>query len=460
MAHDVFIAFAPKDKVAADAVCAALEAKKIRSWIAPRDVRLKENATAAVREAIKASRIMVLIFSEHANRSKPVLDQLVAAVNAGKVVIPFKIEDIFPSGAMEFYLMSTHWLDAMNPPTEIEIDNLINTVEHFLQADFGSEKDQLAGKLEAETSQGPKTVRQLIQQKKGLSLSKKLLIATTFILLGLALLWGAGYLDIDFFKDEPVDLFYDGTYIIDYETGTIPLSALSIGARVIDPSWEWEFRSGQGYSGDGSLEPVTWIVVAHEHYDLEEPHTTLLTEELIGLNLYTNRSLVNEVGYYYWGDEEEDSGPGCLLRSWLNSTGAYAGEGFYNAFSRSFKEAVLITTVPNNTWDSGDFYHTKDKVFLPSTTELGDEDHEFTHRSGKVFPFYTRAEELKRVAFIGSRTNNYWTRSPVSTNDSYLYTVGKEGDFHNVIAFSDSGVRPVVNVYSEIMVSLPPEEQE
>lgn len=36
--HDVFISYSMKDKVVGDAVCATLEAKRIRCWIAPRDI--------------------------------------------------------------------------------------------------------------------------------------------------------------------------------------------------------------------------------------------------------------------------------------------------------------------------------------------------------------------------------------------------------------------------------------
>jgi hypothetical protein len=38
MAHDVFISYSSHDKPIADAVCAGLEAAKIRCWIAPRDM--------------------------------------------------------------------------------------------------------------------------------------------------------------------------------------------------------------------------------------------------------------------------------------------------------------------------------------------------------------------------------------------------------------------------------------
>lgn len=36
--HDVFISYAAADKPVADAACATLESRKIRCWIAPRDV--------------------------------------------------------------------------------------------------------------------------------------------------------------------------------------------------------------------------------------------------------------------------------------------------------------------------------------------------------------------------------------------------------------------------------------
>ena len=38
MAHDVFISYSSQDKTIADAICAGLEAAKIRCWIAPRDM--------------------------------------------------------------------------------------------------------------------------------------------------------------------------------------------------------------------------------------------------------------------------------------------------------------------------------------------------------------------------------------------------------------------------------------
>ncbi len=35
---------------------------------------------------------------------------------------------------------------------------------------------------------------------------------------------------------------------IDYTSGSMPVGDLIIGSRIIDPTWEWEFRSGENYT--------------------------------------------------------------------------------------------------------------------------------------------------------------------------------------------------------------------
>ena len=69
MAHDVFISYSSKDKLTADAVCAALEANGIRCWIAPRDILPGSDWGEAIIDAIHACRAMLLIFSSNSNAS-------------------------------------------------------------------------------------------------------------------------------------------------------------------------------------------------------------------------------------------------------------------------------------------------------------------------------------------------------------------------------------------------------
>ena len=69
MATDVFFSYAVEDKVAATTVCETLESEGVSCWIAPRDIQPGAQWARAIMDAISTSRVMVLVFSEDANRS-------------------------------------------------------------------------------------------------------------------------------------------------------------------------------------------------------------------------------------------------------------------------------------------------------------------------------------------------------------------------------------------------------
>ncbi|MEX1244998.1 MAG: toll/interleukin-1 receptor domain-containing protein [Thermoanaerobaculia bacterium] len=68
--HDLFLSSSSKDERVADAVYAGLEARGIRCWMAPHKIRPGTDWGAAIIEAIETSKVMVLIFSAHANASE------------------------------------------------------------------------------------------------------------------------------------------------------------------------------------------------------------------------------------------------------------------------------------------------------------------------------------------------------------------------------------------------------
>jgi len=132
MAHDVFISYSSKDKLAADAVCASLEAAKIRCWIASRDILPGSDWAESIEGAITKSRLLILIFSSYSNNSKQVIREISLAFNSEVTVIPFRIEDIEPKGAMKYYLLNTHWQDALTTPMENHIKKLCEIVSTFI----------------------------------------------------------------------------------------------------------------------------------------------------------------------------------------------------------------------------------------------------------------------------------------------------------------------------------------
>jgi TIR domain len=132
MAHDVMISHSHADKTAADAACAALEARGIRCWIAPRDINPGRDWAASIVEAIRDAQIVLLVFSRHANQSPQVQREVERAANSGKVLLPLRIEDVLPEAALEFYLGTPHWLDAITPPFEAHLEKLADACTTLL----------------------------------------------------------------------------------------------------------------------------------------------------------------------------------------------------------------------------------------------------------------------------------------------------------------------------------------
>jgi hypothetical protein len=132
MAHDVFISYAVEDRTVANAVCATLEANRIRCWIAPRDVLPGVSYAEALVDAISESSLMVLVFSSRSNNSPHVMREVERAASKGIPILPFRIEDVAPSKSMEFFLSTPHWLDALTPPLEKHLGHLAGTVEMLL----------------------------------------------------------------------------------------------------------------------------------------------------------------------------------------------------------------------------------------------------------------------------------------------------------------------------------------
>jgi TIR domain-containing protein/Sel1 repeat-containing protein len=144
MAHDVFISHSSKDKAAADAVCAILEQRKIRCWIAPRDITPGKEWGEAIIDAISASRMMILIFSANANDSPQIRREVERAVNKEVVIVPLRIEDVAPTKSLEYFIGSVHWLDALSLPLDNHLEKLAGVVEGALGGDSSVNPKQSA----------------------------------------------------------------------------------------------------------------------------------------------------------------------------------------------------------------------------------------------------------------------------------------------------------------------------
>ena len=87
---------------------------------------------AAIVEAIQQCQVMVLVFSEHANKSEQIMREVERAIHKGIPILPFRIADVLPTGSMEYFLATPHWLDALTPPLEEHLARLAETVPMLL----------------------------------------------------------------------------------------------------------------------------------------------------------------------------------------------------------------------------------------------------------------------------------------------------------------------------------------
>ena len=133
MAHDVFISYSQHDKPQADAICAGLEARGIRCWIAPRDVVPGSDYAESILDGIEGAKALVIVFSDNANKSAHLKKEVERAVNKGVSIIPVRIEDVAPSRSMEYFISTQHWLDALTPPLEEHIGRLAEGLTALLK---------------------------------------------------------------------------------------------------------------------------------------------------------------------------------------------------------------------------------------------------------------------------------------------------------------------------------------
>lgn len=131
--HDVFISYSSKNKVTADAVCAVLEQKSVRCWVAPRDIMPGADWGESIVKGINEAKVFVLIFSAFANTSQQIKREVERAVHRGIPIIPFRIEDVMPAASLEYFISTSHWLDAFTPPLERHANFLADTIIHWLQ---------------------------------------------------------------------------------------------------------------------------------------------------------------------------------------------------------------------------------------------------------------------------------------------------------------------------------------
>lgn len=133
MIHDVFISSSPNDKDISETILYELERQGVKGWVAPQDIAPRISQEETINDAIKTSKLLVVILSANSQNSNQILHDVEQAVFNEVLVIPFCVENIELSGNLAYYISTEYWLDAITPPLEKHIHKLGQTIKQLLK---------------------------------------------------------------------------------------------------------------------------------------------------------------------------------------------------------------------------------------------------------------------------------------------------------------------------------------
>jgi len=107
----IFVSHSSKDHEIAMSVCRDLESRGLRCWISSRDIQGGEGYQESIDRAIRSASAMILVFSANANASPEIQKELALASSRKITVIPVRAENIMPTGALEYELITRQWID-------------------------------------------------------------------------------------------------------------------------------------------------------------------------------------------------------------------------------------------------------------------------------------------------------------------------------------------------------------
>ncbi len=123
--HDVFVSFSFKDqKISEYVVNQLLNKYNIPCWICTSEILAGEHYKTVIVEAIKSAKLVLFVQSENSIKSKEVPKEISIALDNGKTVIPFVIDEAELAGDLEYDLLAVHRVDATRPTMDERIEEL------------------------------------------------------------------------------------------------------------------------------------------------------------------------------------------------------------------------------------------------------------------------------------------------------------------------------------------------
>jgi hypothetical protein len=134
-AVDVFISYGSSDMALAREIRGHLESGGYVCWMAPDDVAGPKSWAEQIVDAIAACKVMLVLVSSVSNASSHVSKEVDLAIEHGKAVLPVRIEDVVPSGALRYLLALAQWIDAFPGPIGPHADEVKRRVAAIVAPD-------------------------------------------------------------------------------------------------------------------------------------------------------------------------------------------------------------------------------------------------------------------------------------------------------------------------------------
>ena len=112
MAGDVFISYSSKELDAVNLVRKTLKDNGISVWMAPDSIPSGSSYVAEIPKAISECKVFLLVLSNNSQKSEWVAREIDEAINNGKRIIPFQIEEFELNEVNKFMLSQFQRLTA------------------------------------------------------------------------------------------------------------------------------------------------------------------------------------------------------------------------------------------------------------------------------------------------------------------------------------------------------------
>jgi hypothetical protein len=131
MADEVYICYDERDLEMAKQVCDNLEDNGLDCWLKNRDAGAK-HIVDEIMEAIKKSKVMVLLYSKNSKDSNFVNNEVDIAFAEKRSILVFQIDDSKLEGGLEFFLRNKPRIEAY-PNPEDKFDRLVKNTSKLVK---------------------------------------------------------------------------------------------------------------------------------------------------------------------------------------------------------------------------------------------------------------------------------------------------------------------------------------